>query len=247
MHRKITLAAIALALATSQLPAAAATFNTTFAGIPLTIVEADPFKIADAGGNTQRADGSGTFWASTANSATDGLWFQRPFSAFATPYTSATGLNQTAASIYELTGADMDTFGGVAPAPALRTTVTGLPADNYEVFLVYMTRHDGNAADVRIYGQLNAPVTAASTLYDHTNDTAALAGTSVWDASIASLGVIIGATDFFVEVASAPMPAGVSRRADYVGVAYRPVPEPASIFGISLAAAFALPLVRRRP
>jgi hypothetical protein len=236
---------IVLGLIVKPSAATAATLNTTFGGIALTIVEADTFKSGDAGGNTQRASGAGTFWATSSTSATDGLWAQRNFSVFTTPYTSAGGINPIAL-VYELTGADMDTFGSGTSASALRASVTGLPVDTYEVFLVYMTRHDGNAADVRLYAQLNAAVSASSTLYDHTNDTANLAGTSVWDASIASLGVVSNATDFFVEVASAPMPAGVSRRADYIGVAYRIVPEPAAAIGLSSGAAAGLLMVRRR-
>jgi hypothetical protein len=205
----------------------AASFDATFGSVQLTIVETDTFKNGDPGGNTQRVDGSGAFWASTSNSQSDGLWQQRAFSAFATPYTAA-GFRPAelpAAQIFEVVGADIDTFNGAAPAPALRTTISGLTSARYEIFLVYMTRHDGNAANARITATLNTAVTPTSTIYDHTNATVALAGTSVWDAAIASLGIINNATDFFVEVAGYPFDATApSRRCDYVGVGYRIAP-----------------------
>jgi hypothetical protein len=232
-------AIVSLATAFGVSTARSATINITFGSTALTVVEADPYKEADApGGNTQRADGSGTFWGTTSNSATDDLWHERTYSSFATPYHSIPGVTNR---VYEITGSDEDTFNG--GAPALRTTVSGLPVDDYEVFLLYTTRHDGNVADAATYASLNAPVTAASTLYDHANDVETLTGTSVWDASLASLGTVDDATGFFVEVAGAAAP---HNRAHFIGVGYRIVPEPNSIFLLGIAATAGFLFNRRR-
>ncbi len=227
------LSGLALASITLTGAASAATFSATVGSDTFTVVEADPFKTGDTVGNTVGVVSPATPWATLGTSNDDDLWREREQNAFATGYESIVGATDRS---YEIASTDL------ADAPELATTVTGLAAGNYEVFVVFVTRNDGNASNGRILADLNG---SATTLYDHSNDDFILAaGTSVWDTSLASLGTTgDGATSFTVNVAGSPDVNGELFRTDYYGVAYRLVPEPGSLALLGLGG---LMIARRR-
>ena len=189
----------------------AATFSLTLPGLgDLTVVEADPFLDGGVAGNTVRADGSGTFWASEETSNTDGLWRQREYNAFGAGYELLPG---TTDRTFEIAAADS------TGAPELQTSVTGLAAANYEVFLVHTIRNDGNAGNAGSKAELNGPISASTTNYGHANAAEILDGaTGIWSTAFSSLGTTGGgAIDFTVNVAGTT----AFGRNHLVGVAYQ--------------------------
>ena len=190
-----------------------ATFPLTLPGLgDLIVVEADPYKEGDTPGNTLRAAGHGTgFWGSTDNSHYDGLWRERAYSTgFDTGYTDLPGATDR---VYEIGAADL------TDAPALRTTVSGLPAGDHEVFLVYTFRNDGDPSNAGTLAELNGSVSSSSDLYNHTNYDEEIVGAgNVWSTGFASMGMTgPGATGFFVEVLGSP---GQYVRTHHLAVAY---------------------------
>lgn len=208
-----SLAMAAVIAVTTMGTTSANTFNATIGSTDVTIVEVDPFKDGDTPGNTVRTDDSGTFWASTDASNSDGLWREREYSPFFTGYPDLAGAtNRT----YEIGNPDSSN------APALRTTVTGLASGLYEVFEVYTTREDSNADDGRIQAVLNDDVLTNGVVYNWENRTDNMPNIQgVWTTSIVSLGLTPSdSTSFFVEAVGAP-----GFRSHHFAVAYREVAQ----------------------
>ncbi|MCO6046946.1 LamG domain-containing protein [Aeoliella sp. ICT_H6.2] len=207
----LTMAAV-IAVATMD-TTSANTFDATIGSTDVTIVEVDPFKDGDTPGNTVRADDSGTFWASTDTSNSDGLWREREYSPFFTGYPDLAGATDRT---YEVGNPDSSN------APALRTTVNGLAPGLYEVFEVYTTREDSNADDGRIQAVLNDDVLTNGVVYNWENRSDNMLNIQgVWTTSIASLGLTPAAsTSFYVEAVGAP-----GFRSHHFAVAYREIAQ----------------------
>lgn len=217
--------------------ATAATFNANLDGTDFTVVEVDPFPDGGAEGNAGRADGSGTFWSTAASSNSDDLWRERSF-------LSGSGWGSIAGStdrLFEISQADL------TGAPDLRLTVSGLAPENYQVVVLYTARDD-NQSDANngvVEAILNGSIGDSGTLiYTEGNASSAAltsSGTDVWATYYGDLGLTGGgATGFTVDISGV---AGFSRT-HAIGVAYRIIPEPASLALLGLGGV--MMLKRRR-
>lgn len=186
------------------------TYQAVFNGKEFTVVEVDPFKSGEEpGGNTQRADGSGTFWANTSTSNTDNLWRQRDGFGYETiPF----GSNR----LFEASQAD------ASNAPALRTSISGLSPAVYEVVMLYTSRVDGLATgDVgSTQGVLNGSIgdPGTETFNWQNADSPALGTNGTWGTYYGVVGNTgSAATGFTVDMAGTP----AFGRSHVIAVAYR--------------------------
>lgn len=105
------------------------TYPFTVSGTTYTVVEPDPFFNGGSPGNTVRTTNPGQFWAQNGATNVDGLWRSRDFNSL--------NLNApapaSAPDLVEISGQD------VMP-PDLRTTITGLPNNSYDVYLLMMVQ-----------------------------------------------------------------------------------------------------------
>ncbi len=191
----------------NMLPAATFTVNTPELG-DLVIVEADPYKAGDTAGNTLRVDGAG-YWGSMDGSTTDNLWRERAIGPFLTGYEALAGSSDR---VYELYGNDR------VNAPELVTTVSGLLAGKYEVFLVhiYQIETDQDKSAI-LAGEQSSPVN----IYDHTTYVSQIGtATGTWAVGISPIGEVVG-DEIIVYVKGT----AIERRCDYIGLAYKHVNE----------------------
>lgn len=183
----------------------AATFTLDVDGIGLlTIVESDPFKDGDTPGNTVGVDASGSAWASTSTSNTDGLWRERAFpTGYAALHASATD------RVYEVASTDKGT------APEVVTTVSGLPSASYEVYLLHVYRNDGSSDASRTLADLASPPTI---LCGESNQAASLSEVGVWGTALTYLGIAEGDTiSVYIDGTTN------GNRNDFHGIAYKVV------------------------
>ncbi len=194
---------MALCISTSV----AATFNFTTGGTTYTIVEADPFASGGTAGNTT-AVGGGYFSASGQSATT---MRDRTVGAFNTGYEG-------------ILGATDRVFDNTVSGPETVTTVSGLTAGQYNVFIVYLYADpDGTQGDdsMGLQAKLNGAVDG--TVYNVLNITEKMAVNPVvtWAVGLAPLGTTAaGATGFTVNLDDAETASPAQARIDYIGVAY---------------------------
>ena len=205
--------AFALFLASAQAGTHSLIVTNTLLGpspVTLTVVEADGFNSGGTAGNTvQTPSPADPFSTNSVPSAGDGLWHWRDFASmnlFGVPDPGGVDLLETAPARL---------------APELRTSISGLAADTYEVYLVYTTLNTtGSGENPQLLADIEtATVTTAATVRQRNSSTVATGRTagSVWDISLQPLGQVTG-TSFNVLVATSP----TSTRGDYIGIAYVP-------------------------
>lgn len=174
--------------------------------VTLTVVQADGFNSGGTAGNTVQTPSPGdSFSTNNTPAAGDGVWHWRDFGSmnlFGVP-------DPGAVDLLEANPARL--------APELRTTISGLASDTYEVYLVYTTRPDGGETPQLLADIETGGVTAATTLRQRNAATVSSGRTAaaVWEISLQPLGQITG-TSFNVLVATSP----TSTRGDYIGIAY---------------------------
>lgn len=208
--------------------------------VTLTLVQADGFNEGGAAGNTVRTDDPSLYFSTgSIPAAGSGLWHWRDFG----------GLNLSGGP--DPGGLDLIETAPAISTPELRTTISGLPSDTYEVYLVYTTRPAGGETPQLLADLETGTVTTATTLRQRDASTISTGRTaaSVWDISLQPLGQVIG-TGFSLLVSTSP----TSTRGDYIGVAYVPAgaarfylqPVPQTTFGggsvTFTAAAFGKPV-----
>lgn len=238
---------VALVVVNSLETVRAATFNANIGGQNYTIVEVDPFPNGGPSGNTVRESGGG-YWSDTAAQTGD-IWNQRAYSAFNTGYVSLAGATDR---VFENSN--------FINATAVRTTVSGLPANNYAVFLLYTHNpglvSSGHPLGVGTQAALN-DLAANGSYFGTPQAIANVSGSAgTWFTGIAPLGTTgPGATSFFVdmdEFGSAADPNNnndaPAERNHLLAIAYQvaPIPEPASAVMAVLGAAGCLRVLRRR-
>jgi hypothetical protein len=163
----------------------------------------DPFVDGGTSGNTVRADGSGTFFAKVGAAA--GLWNSRDFASL-----DMFGIGNPA-------GVDLLEVGTSNAGAPLRTSITGLPEGDYEVYLVHQYRSD-NGENVGLLADLATPGLAIAKTRRARDAYSVLTGkkASVFEVILSPLGQVHG-TGFDVLVGY-----DGANRGDYVGLAYRP-------------------------
>ena len=120
--REAQLVAVTLFCGTAH----ALTYNFTHDFVTYTVVEPDPFFSGGTAGNTVRINNPGQFWAHDAPANIDGLYHLRDFNALW--LNQPAGAAQGDPDLVEISGQD------VMP-PDLRTTISGLPNNTYDVYL----------------------------------------------------------------------------------------------------------------
>jgi hypothetical protein len=166
-------------------------------------IAADAFTDGGAAGNTVAITNAAAYFATTTG--TVGFWQNRDFASldmFGVGTPSAPDLLETVPTRFP---------------PDLRTTVSGLPAGNYDVYLVHLRSTDA-ATIAGLLADIEAgSFTAATTLrVSDANSVRTAKTASTWEVMLSPLGQINGSS-FKVLVSSAQ---GVAR-GDYIGVAYR--------------------------
>jgi len=166
-------------------------------------IVADAFLDGGVAGNTVVITNAAAFFGTSA--ATVGFWHSRDFAGldlFGVGNPAAVDLLETVPTRFP---------------PELRTTVSGLPPGDYEVYLVHLRSTDGVTiagllADIETSG-LTTPMTLR---ISDANAVRTAKTASTWEVMLSPLGQVNG-TSFNVLVGSAQ---GVAR-GDYIGVAYR--------------------------
>lgn len=194
--------------------------------VTFTLTEADGFNSGGSVGNTAQAASPATFFTGSAGAGA-GLWDWRDFGSL----NLSGGGNPGGVDLLETT----PSYG----SPELRTVISGLPLNTYEVYLVYLTRTDGGGDPQLLADIETGGVTSATTIRrrDASTVLSGRVAAGVWAVSLQPLGQITG-TSFNLLVGSSPTAAD---RGDYIGIAYVPAgaarvynpPSPASqtVFG----------------
>jgi hypothetical protein len=230
MKTSVKLLALGLfgVIATQAGVVSAATFDATIGGQNYTIVEVDT-------ANTVREAGGGA-WSAVGGGA--GLWNERTYSPFNTGYLNLVGNPSNPTNrVFEASGD--------ATVPALTTTVSGLSAGQYNVFLLYTYRVSTEYI-VGTQAALNG-VAASGSFYTNADAIANFTGPD-WGTGLAPIGTTPeGVTSFSVGLAAPiSVQAGNVERTHALAVAYQPVPEPASGLILLLGAASCVLVARRK-
>lgn len=208
--------------------------NTTY-----TIVQADPFVSGGIKGNTEAlADGHGNgpdvFWI-TLDTQTTYKWNFR--TSFEYNFNVLAGQDATAPDIFEcsVNGNNSYTIDTVK-APDLRTTIDGLQAGVYDVYLVTAFRSDADMDNmVWMRADIDIEQAVATTERRRTQEGVvwtgykASGGNSIFEIALVPLGQVTG-TDFSVLLGRGFTSEYYNpNRSHYVGLAYVPVPEPSTL------------------
>ncbi|HEX7261146.1 MAG TPA: alpha/beta hydrolase-fold protein [Luteolibacter sp.] len=174
------------------------------------IIAADGFASGGTAGNTVRTTAPGTFFSQSGSTNTDHLYNHhsgRLDGFVGAGYAASIGLHA---------GDVLESNSGSEYAPALTTTITGVPAGEYDVYVVYVTQVG------KTTGQVNAAFNGgAFKVYDGTQGNT-LQGTSGsntgWQMSFSKVGTTApGATGWNLQVKT------TGYRTLYVGIAYAAV------------------------
>ena len=223
--KKLIVASMALAIGVSG------AFANIYTWGDYTIVEADPFASGGSAGNTT-AVGGGFFSASSDTATT---MRDRTIAPFVTGYES-------------IAGATDRVFDNTGDGPEMVTTVSGLAADEYNVYAVYLYRGDGVAQIASLRANLGGTIADAGTvLLDESTLTEVMSYLDVdWGVGLGLVGTTAaGATGFTVNIDDNELAGPSSNRIDYIGVAYQAIPEPATLGMVALFGGGIL-FIRRR-